>query len=195
MLETAVCLLAIIALGVAFLVLRNFGIGYGNRKGSNRADLEDISRLTKLVEDIKHQNAEVLEAMKSRNQLRAAAIEKRLQAHQEAYRLWSLLVSSVFDHEIVRQRVQESWTWWLDNCLYLEPAAREAFRVAMATAPDHSLVVDANRGTANAEVVQKSWAGIFGAGDTILRAVALPGLSTGEEAQITRSAESNLQIH
>ncbi|QNK66072.1 hypothetical protein [Variovorax sp. PAMC26660] len=194
MVETAITLIILNAVGMAYLVLRSFGIGYGTKKGNNAADIEDLPRLTQIVEEIKQQNAMLLESLKSQNQLRVAAIDKRLQAHQEAFRHWSRLLTVVFDQEAMKQLVTECWEWWLSNCLYLEPSAREAFRIAMATAPDHAMIVDANRGTGNAKPVQDSWANIFGAGDIIVKAVALPGLTVGEGEQLKMSTEQPLPL-
>lgn len=191
MVETLVVVVGLNVLATAFLIVRSFATGYGTKKGSNQADREDIAVLTRLVEDVKHQNAEMLEAVKSRNQLRMAAIDKRLQAHQDAYRLWLNMMGSIFDVELVRKRADEGWAWWQENCLYLEPAAREAFRIAISTAPNHELIVNASRATRNVDAVQKSWAGIFGAGDVIVKAVALPGLTAGEAEEIKRSVEQH----
>jgi hypothetical protein len=180
MLETAVCLLAIIALGVAFLVLRNFGIGYGNRKGSNRADLEDISRLTKLAEDIKHQNAEVLETMKSQQQLRMIAAERRIQAHQEAFALWRKLIANVYTDNIGEVAI-ECQKWWENHCLYLEPDAREAFNLAYARAPSHAMVVEGGRERGNVSAVQAHWKGIMDCGQILFHSIKLPGLTDQEQ--------------
>jgi hypothetical protein len=61
------------------------------------------------------------------NQLRLAAIERRLQAHQEAYALWRKLVFSGDDYETTDPVVIECRAWWNNNCLYLTPGARQAF--------------------------------------------------------------------
>jgi membrane protein implicated in regulation of membrane protease activity len=47
---------------------------YGLAKGKNLADKEDIEQLTRLVEDVKQENALVLEHVRGINQLRLAAV-------------------------------------------------------------------------------------------------------------------------
>jgi hypothetical protein len=58
-----------------------------------------------------------------RQQLRMAALDRRLQAHQEAYHLWQRLywASSSSDDEQIMSVATESEQWWEQNCLYLEP--------------------------------------------------------------------------
>lgn len=58
---------------------------------------------------------------------RLVALDKRLEAHQQAFVLWKKLVSAAHNeghrHEIVLTCQQ----WWIDNCLYLDPEVRKAF--------------------------------------------------------------------
>lgn len=59
---------------------------------------------------------------------RAAAIERRLETHQEAYRLWHEMVSALNDPKKkgpeCALRCQD---WWISNCLYLDAKVREEF--------------------------------------------------------------------
>lgn len=74
-------------------ILHLFAAGYASEKGKNLATREDIEILTKLVEDVRHKFATDLEEQKAANQLRLAALDRRLQAHQEAFTLWRKLFS------------------------------------------------------------------------------------------------------
>ncbi|QNK65824.1 hypothetical protein [Variovorax sp. PAMC26660] len=42
MVETAITLIVLNATGMAYLVFRSFGTGYGTKKGGNAADREDL---------------------------------------------------------------------------------------------------------------------------------------------------------
>ncbi|WP_028215333.1 hypothetical protein [Paraburkholderia mimosarum] len=95
---------------------------YLKEKGKNLATKEDIGELTRIVEEIKNEHAKELELLKSRHQLRMAALDKLLQAHQEAFALWRRLYRGVHSDEIA-EIVKECEKWWNDNCLYLEPEA------------------------------------------------------------------------
>ena len=55
---------------------------------------EDIADSTKLVEQVKHQFSTDLEDHRTKSQFRMAALDKRLQAHQEAFSLWRELFRS-----------------------------------------------------------------------------------------------------
>src|SRR5437660_7577904 len=60
--------------------------------------------------------------------LRLAAVEKRLDAHQEAYALWYHLLNALHDRDRVHDAAVECQEWWKKHCLYLDPKSRRAFR-------------------------------------------------------------------
>lgn len=152
-------------------------------RGKNLATKEDIAHLTNIVEQIKAQHAKELESLKMKNQLRMASVDRRLQAHQEAFTLWrSLLARSRSDH--LSEAVAECQKWWSENCLYLEPAAREAFSNAYWAASQHHLLLDTpNRDAAAIEAIGKNWEYVTSAGQIILDSVALPPLTKDEIKQ------------
>ena len=119
------------------------------------------------------------------HQLRMAALEKRLQAHQDAYTLWRKLFMHVYQDDIV-EVVKECADWWDNNCLYLEPRARKAFQRAYVHAPSQKPFLDAHE---NAKVLEKNWQDIEAAGEEIARAVSLP--SIGELEQPKRPTKSS----
>lgn len=68
------------------------------------------------------------------HQLRLAALDKRLESHQKAYKICRLLSSKWIAQETERNDVQDEFiAFWDDNCLFLGPASRnalwETFRV------------------------------------------------------------------
>ena len=190
MVATAITLIVLNLIGMAYLVLRSFGTGYGTKKGGNAADREDLPELTRIVEDIKHQNAQLLESLKSHNQLRVAAIDKRLQAHQEAFTLWRKLVGVLWNGD-VNSVVEECQRWWDENCLYLEPEARNAFSIAYFLAPSVRQDVGGmrNHGTGHTPTMEARHQEIMRAGDVLVQAVQLPGLTQAEERSMKQTKE------
>jgi hypothetical protein len=69
---------------LAALVGSFFG-GIFSEKGKNLALKDDIGKITKIVEDIKTSNAELLQLQNAKHLLRMAAIDKRLETHQQAF--------------------------------------------------------------------------------------------------------------
>ena len=54
-------------------------------KGKNLATKKDIGRITKEIESVKSIYTKEIEHIREKQQLRLAAIDKRLEAHQKAY--------------------------------------------------------------------------------------------------------------
>ena len=78
------------------------------------------------INDLNQQTNIYIQEQKSLGQLRMAAIDRRLQAHQEAFLKWSELLSAAFDGDF-HKAYQEFYAWWRNNCLYLEPEVQSAF--------------------------------------------------------------------
>jgi hypothetical protein len=170
---------------------------YLREKRKNRATAEDIDRLTRAVEAIKtenaaqlaelaHQNGIVIEQLKARHQLRVAAIDRRLAAHQEAYELWRTLISTMHSSSSsFATTVMACQTWWDRNCLYLESEPRQAFYTAYMMAGSvrqrseygSSMSQDALKAASEHE--RK----IYECGEIIVQAVALPSLAAGAEKE------------
>jgi hypothetical protein len=109
-------------------------------------------------------------ALDRQNQLRLAAIEKRLQAHQEAYALWRNLIFTTIEHEEGTKLILECQTWWNNNCLYLDPKARKAFFDAYMAASDHPKFLRAGDST----IVKDNYDRLSGAGEIIVSSISLP---------------------
>lgn len=122
-----------------------------------------------------------------RNQLRIAAIEKRLEVHQKAYSLWTELRSKAHDSENIGQFVIMCQKWWDENCLYLEPQARKAFKHAYICANNHKdflnerqlLIADKKAIDDINKTIKENWADISKAGPAIVEGIELPTI--GEE--------------
>jgi len=183
---------AIVAATVALLLLKFFLPSYLMEKAKNLATKEDIGLITDQIEKVKaqyaenlhnliHQNNLLIEQTRGKQQLRLAAIDRRLQAHQEAFTLWRKLLSSVHT-DTVAKVVLECQTWWDNNCLYLGAEARAAFNTAYRSASNHR---DFLRDRANVELIKANWKDIAGAGEVIVRGAELPPLGEKEVEIIT----------
>ena len=167
-------------LGMAVVFALGFVVAYLHsylrKKGENRAAQEDLGKLTKIVEDIRHQNKLAIEQGSRRHQIRLAALERRLVAHQEGYRRWRKLIFLKNPDEI-RDFAVECQDWWAANCLFLEAEAREAFFDAILQAPQHA---DLIRNKAPTEEKVNSWETIRRAGQLLVKAVELPPINADE---------------
>ena len=117
--------------------------------------------------------------LERKHQLRLAAAERRLEAHQRAFALWRKLIHTVHDEKEIFNIVAECQEWWNNNCLYLSPDAREKFRFAYVCAASHK---DYVKDRSNPKLVTENWANITDAGEAIVRGAELPTL--GEEEAI-----------
>ncbi|MBK4736145.1 hypothetical protein [Noviherbaspirillum pedocola] len=174
-----------LAVALLFFVARKYLSAYTGQKGKNLADKEDLHRLTEIVESVKTQNAAQLQALthqfnvlleehKTSNQMRLAALDKRLEAHQKAFALWRKILPAANTDEIGKV-VMECQEWWENNCLYLEPEARDAFSRAYHAAGIHRQLFQGR--AAPADIID-NWKAISEAADILMRAVALPPLSS-----------------
>lgn len=176
-----------ISVGIATLIWRSFFPSYLNEKGKNLATKEDVAEITTKVEDVKefyskrlkdleHQNALVLEQLRVQHQLRLAAVDRRLAAHQEAFILWRRLLGAV-DSEQVHSLVLECQDWWEKNCLYLSAEARDSFNLAYLAAGSHR---DLIQSSANVQHVTSNMDLVMKAGTDIVAGVELPSLGKRE---------------
>jgi hypothetical protein len=116
-------------------------------------------------------------AQDRQNQLRLAAIERRLEAHQQAYSLWRKLISSFGDDKELGSVIMECQTWWNNNCLYLEPKSRKAFNRAYSNAHLYPIL----RGGRDAIAIEKNMERIITAGEIIVQGITLPTIGESEK--------------
>lgn len=162
----------VIAGSITFILVKNFLPGYLSEKGKNLATKEDISGITKEIEKVKSDYNQILEAVKAQHQLRLAAVEKRLQAHQEAFCLWRK-INGALGKDSLHEVINECDEWWGNNSLYLEPEPREAFLAAWVSAKDLKWHQD----NSEQKLVYECYEKIAYAGDAITNAVALPKIN------------------
>ncbi len=112
------------------------------------------------------------------NQLRLAALDRRLEAHQRAFTLCMKLAGMLWTIGQERIDVQrECQDWWIDNCLYLGPKSRKAFDALLFQFsqfnPDEKII---GKGQEFRDKYQRP------AVEAITREVALPPLEQRETA-------------
>lgn len=163
---------------------------YFRKKAENVATKEDVENITDKIEKVRSQYSEQLETVKASlqlsNQLKLAALDKRLQKHQEAYTLWLNLMWSLTDEEKIGPAVTNCQNWWNENCLYLGDDARGAFKTALLLAVNfrHLTNVDAKE-------KQKWFDSIHNAGVKIIEGVNLPSLGEDESKNIELDSDEN----
>lgn len=183
-----------------------FGLGafvhkYLGKKGENLATKEDIADITHQIEqvksvhkerleEIKQQNRLLLEQTQYKNQLRLAALDRRLEVHQQAYVLWQKLMDVLYDKERIGEVIRECQDWWVRNNLYLEEEARQAFCLAYHSASTYCQIYTELREADSTErqrregVLSESWESVNDAGEAIVKAVELPSLVEEEHKPI-----------
>jgi len=183
-------LVATFVLGVLVLLARS----YAQEKGKNLATKEDIADITRRVEEVKaeharqaqaleHAHEQLLKQADQTHQLSLAAIDRRLQAHQEAFAKCHDLRELAHDRspEYI-ERMNGLRQWWLENCLYLAPDAAKAFNQARGAVIAYRALLDARVGT---QKLEENWRIVLQAADVIAAAVQLPGIGT-QSAQFLR---------
>ena len=182
---------AIIGGIIVFLLLKSFVPSYLSEKAKNLATREDVAEITRKIEAVKTEYAAVVESIKATHQLRLAALDQRLKVHQQAFALWRKVVAHTYDDGIGAV-VLECQEWWEQNCLFLEPAARDAFVSAYSAASTHQELV--RGGLGQLEAIQASWKHIIDAGQTITKSVQLPGLTDIERKEL-QEVEARHGVH
>ena len=180
-----------ICIMIALFLFKNYVSPYIRKKGENLATKQDIAEITdeiekvrsvysKHLEDISQQNRLILAQAKQKHELRVAALDRRLEAHQQAFTLWRRLLHKVHDEEIGKI-VLECQEWWVKNCLYLDAESRPAFRDAYDAAFLHRDLVDGYRGIPEgSEKIIENFKVITDAGEQIVEAAELPSLGEKE---------------
>lgn len=135
----AVIVAAVIVLGwIGFALLWTRLRSYQDEKGKNLATKEDVATLTRLAEEVRHEFDSLREASSQQNRLQLAALDKRLEAHQAAFRVWHLLAKAYrFGDRVTGEEADEegqdvksalaAWgNLWETQSLYLDGETRAA---------------------------------------------------------------------
>lgn len=182
-----------VAVLIGWLLLKFFAASYLGEKGKNLATKEDIAAITRQIEGVKSEYTILAEQFKAKHQLRMAAVDRRLQAHQEAFALWRRIIRS-FDQETGWEEVHDACQkWWDSNCLFLEPTARDAFSCAIVSTNILRDVDLRRRGEDGTDQAMILFEAVAGAGDEIAKAVALPGLAPAEQHELQESISHSIR--
>ena len=171
---TAYDLLAV----AVFSFLASYLGAYTRRKGENLATKEDIAEITRTQEEVRSEFQKLREQSTQRHQLRLAAIDKRLEKHQEAYSLWWELRGASRKRDAIGSVVMKCQNWWVNNNLYLDKEAREAFYRAFLVAANHPILIAPGgpRDEIAAKTIRESAETIDRAAEAIERTVDLPSI-------------------
>jgi len=90
-----------------------------------------------------------------------AALDSKLEAHQQAYELACFLPSAAHKSENDNTHIQQCEEWYRKRCLYLESEARLAFFNAIRAAADYYLYLSEWKRTGDAVELKKKWSQII----------------------------------
>lgn len=178
--------ISILLIGIIVLIASFIG-SYLRRKGQNLATKEDISEITKTIEGIRADYAKKIESFSHHNRLKLAGLDKRLEAHQQAYALWLQLRRSVHNKDKNIVMVIQCQNWWEKNCLYLDMESRKAF---MSSVHAVALHPDLIGGQAPKEELLENWSYINECGELLIRGAGLPSFGENELVEIDEVDQS-----
>lgn len=156
---------------------------YLSEKSKNIATKEDIADITRSVEEVKNEYNLFIEEIRSRNSLKMAAIDKRLEVHQEAMTLCIQAIRKVHNVDEIGPHVAIMDDFYIKNCIYLTPKAREAFWGSYMSANDYKFykrtAIESGDDELKADA-KAMWAEITGAPNIIMKELELPPMSDKE---------------
>ena len=124
-----------------------------------------------------------------KQQLAMAALDKRLQVHQEAFVIWKNIVSVIRNLEKpFKIVVEEAEEWWYNNCLYLDSKASENFWDCIITAPGYRRLYKVHEeklkrelsNESDEKMLNETWNTILEPGRSIPAGVELPPLKSSD---------------
>lgn len=167
-----------VAIIISLIIIKSYLPSYFSEKGKNLATSEDIAIITQKIENIRHEYNSLIEEFKARHQLRVASLDRRLQAHQEAFRFWKQLVDEPYSSNKAAIECQD---WWINNCLYLEPTVRQSFVDSYTSAIIRNALIECN---ADKDIVTKTDKKVQDFPNILFAAIQLPSLSDIEEKSL-----------
>lgn len=113
-----------------------------------------------------------LSKMSFKQQLLLSNLDKKLEAHQEAFAIWWDIRSNVHEKDEIFGVVIKAQEWWKNNCLYLLPKSRAAFYNCLVFATNHRDYIDSHKRDRNNikeidDKIQDSWDIIVAPGKVI----------------------------
>ena len=106
-------------------------------------------------------------------------LEKRLEAHQAAFRLWYDLMWSMSDDDKRKDQALECEKWLVDNQFYLDKKSNDAFRTAASVASTFGEYTAGDKDAANDR--RKAFREMHKVGNYLREGVGLPHLENYDE--------------
>lgn len=167
---------------IGYFFYKGYIHSYLVEKAKLKAQIEDLQKITLQVESIKHDFALLEEERKAHNQLRFAALDKRLQAHQDAYSIALQLANAAQHDKSARMEAAKRHdAWWPDNCLFLEPVARKALKDVRTAFGNHPILE--RNADYDSQNVSQNWEHMWKSCELIAEAIGLPPLLSAENAK------------
>ncbi|MDP2302502.1 MAG: hypothetical protein Q8N03_08770 [Ignavibacteria bacterium] len=120
--------------------------------------------------------------LERKDKYKLVAIEKRLEAHQQAYFHWEKLISVIHekDQEKRNSLINNAREFWFSNCLYLEKTTRQEFLVGINRVSDYQTLLAIWKSLPASEeknhqhqILLNDWESTFKLGDIIQQDVEL----------------------
>jgi hypothetical protein len=161
---------------VVHFFLKTFASSYLSEKGKNVATKEDIEDITRKVEEVKAE-------LQARHTLQFAALDKRLEAHQQAFAHCRKLLRSLRGDGELLLALDSMSMWFDEHGLFLEKVASQSFWDAYYAALAYNNAQDNQ--PRDTKGMKENWDIIVSSHKAILKAVELPSLQlSGTEAPI-----------
>ncbi len=111
-----------------------------------------------------------------------AALDRRLDAHQEAYRLHQEMIDAYENTAKINEVVSRARIWYNEHCLFLDENSREQFRICLNCANLHSTIMGiVPRSPENSEKNMANKLKIYALGEALQKGVGLPALPSAAE--------------
>lgn len=128
---------------------------YLSEKAKNLATKKDIGNLTRIVEDVKIEYSTLIETIRSRNSLKMAALDKRLEVHQEAVKLCIETTRKLANEQETLEHLHKLGQFYINNCIYLNKVASKAFWDSYSAAGLYHVMLDSSKQTQHPDEIQK----------------------------------------
>ena len=172
---------AVFAGAIIYFFMKSYVFSYLTEKGKNLATKEDIEEITRKVEEVKAE-------LQARHTLRFAALDKRLQAHQDAFKHVVSLAQVFFsEKKYISMALDTCITWYSENALFLDPKAKTAFDAAFTAARQQSWPRGKESDKLPGEY--ENYQTVLGALTAITEAAGLPPLNEEIAKALPSSAE------
>lgn len=180
---------ALVGALVASIFVRAYLLRYLEERAkvaATKKDIEELKTITRELKGVEHEYDKNLEETRLRHQLKLAALDRRLLAHQEAYAICRDLVGVAqgVPNPANPDLLAKFQEWWSKNCLYLTADASEALYKAYLLAPRFKWI---ERNQSEIEAAA-AWEKVIGAEDIIAKAA---GTILGTETRLDRSDNSD----